>query len=138
MNTPWVKIMAEFRGRRLAVHDDIARGRALDLADSNVQNALGWLAYHHLVWRNATGQLQARDASEAQHHWRNGPAKNASEIFSAQVAERPNATTGDNSPSRASVGEAGQQLDSTASAGSNPALCRPRVHDHQAQLFAAN
>lgn len=107
MNTPWIKVMEEFRGRRLAVHDDLARCGKVDLSAVNVQNALGWLIYHRFVTADH-GTLRACDVAEAKRAWQElGPATNAADTLStAESAPAP-----------------------------QPAA-RPRVHDHQAKLFA--
>lgn len=116
MNTPWAKIMEEFRGRRLAVHDDLLRGRTVAYGDVNVQNALGWLIYHRLVTLD-NGSRRACDVPEAKRNWQeHGPATEAAQTFAAQASAK---------------GQVPSARATTATA-----LERPRVHDHQAKLFA--
>lgn len=109
--------MHEFRGRRLAVYDDLARGGAVEWRDPNVQNALGWLAYHHLVWRNGEGRLQARAGDEAQALWQRGAAKDAEQLVTACLA----------TPAECAPVEPVRTA---------PEMERPRVHTRQVEFFA--
>jgi hypothetical protein len=107
MNNPWKYVMRELIGRKLAVFDDIANGRAIG-NDSKTEEALGWLLYHRLVWRDGE-QLIAREIPEAKTLWeKEGGNRQAGTIV--------------------------QQIQ-TSEPTPPPAPERPRVHDHQTNLF---
>lgn len=109
---PWGQVQAEIRGRRLAVYSDLGEGVAVNVNDPNVQNALGWLAYHQLLVKDdvAPSGLRVRTFAEARARWE---AAGAAEDAAAAVANaRSVPVEKPKEPER-----------------------RP-VHTHQAQLFA--
>lgn len=118
----WMEIMALFRGRNLAVHASVAEGQAINTADLRAQEALGWLVYHRLLWHDGIN-YQARGTAEARALWaKDGPAK-------AEAAEVGRQTTEDR-------GQPKQQPRPETAGEPAAAPDRPRVHDHQPELFA--
>ena len=125
----WTDIIAGLRGPRLALYDDVLHGRAINAQAPAVQNLLGWLAYHRLVWRDE-GQLKARLPAQAREVFqRAGPARDAGRQIN--LPER-----GHTAGSETKGLVEGTPGDTVPAHPAQPATPqRPQVHDYQAELF---
>jgi len=65
----WHEVMDGLTGRRLAVYDDLQHGKAVAEQAPVIENALGWLAYHRFIYRNAEGKLVTRSIKDARAQW---------------------------------------------------------------------
>lgn len=123
----WLEIMAGFRGLRMAVHADIDDGVQPVTNALRLQEALGWLVYHRLVWHDhSTGSGQAacyraRSPREAQALW---ASEGAAKAEAAEVARQRPAESAE------------LRAESQATGEPAAAAVRPRVHAHQPELFA--
>ena len=82
----WLEIAEGFRGRRLAVWDDIAEGKEIDTNDARVEAALGWLIFHRFVWHDGT-RLVTRTMEAARTLWKQaGAAKEEAANVARQAA----------------------------------------------------
>lgn len=85
---PWLEVMVMLRGQRLAIYDDLIRGRRLTIGDvmrwtPEAQDPLCWLFYHHMAWIDSEGFFHARGLPEAKQLWTmTGACKEAARVFS--------------------------------------------------------
>lgn len=62
----WADVMAGLTGRRLAIYDDLLRGKT---PGQEERGALDWLAVHRWIWRDGAGIWRARLVSQARELW---------------------------------------------------------------------
>lgn len=78
----WSEIMAQLRGTKLHVYDDILQGVQPVESALRIQEALGWLVYNRFVWKDGD-RYAARTFAEARALWL---ADGAARIEAANVA----------------------------------------------------
>lgn len=139
-STPWKEVMSGLIGRRLAVFDDVGHGRAIDMADSRIHEALGWLLYHRLIWLDGKTPI-ARTIAEAKELWqREGGNRDAAASVTQMHQEFYDAEMRKAAAETAPIPPEIRQKMATDRAAAEAGLpaaatVRPRVHTHQPDLF---
>jgi len=137
----WAEIISGLRGPRLALYDDVLHGRTVNLQAPLMQNLLGWLAYHRLVWQDE-GRLKARLINRAREMFeREGPARDAGQMINPPPLQKSDGET--SLPERGHTAGIFTQGTVEGTPGDTvpahpappPGPPRPKVHDYQAELF---